>query len=67
MRICSCSHDKAIEILEELEFLAQKDGYEVLKSNNDLYIPMVIFLKYIGPNRVNRIERYHNSLIEFGY
>lgn len=67
MRICCCSHDEALIILKELKNTAQKRGFEILESSNDIYIPMCVFLDYIGKNRVNRINEYHNVLLEFGF
>lgn len=67
MKLCCCSHDEALKILEELECKAQNIGFETLRSSNDIYVPMCVFLDYLGVNRVNRINNYHNSLIEFGF
>lgn len=64
-KICSCSRSDADLILQELEYEAQSRNIKTFKQNNQIYIPMSLFLEYIGDAKVDRINRYHQSLIEF--
>ena len=32
---------------------------------DSIYVPMCLFLDYLGKERVNRIIKYHNAICEF--
>ena len=64
-KICSCSKSDAFLILQELESKAKNRNLNTFRKNNQIYIPMTLFLEYIGDTRVDRIKRYHRSIIEF--
>lgn len=67
-KICGCSEEEAYQILMELDWKARELGMSLPNRKDSIYVPMCLFLEYIGNDRVDRIMRYHNSLCEFyGY
>ena len=45
-KICSCSRSDADLILQELEYEAQSRNIKTFKQNNQIYVPMSLFLEY---------------------
>lgn len=65
MRLCGCNEEEAFIILHELDYKAREKNMGIKCTNGELVVPMSFLLNYLGDERLNRINRYHDSLLEF--
>lgn len=64
-KICTCDDEEAYQILMELEWKARERDMKLPNRKDSIYVPMCLFLDYLGKERVNRIVKYHNAICEF--
>lgn len=64
-KICGCSKSEAKHILKQLKSQMNKKNVFIDFVHQINNVPMSLFLEYIGYAKVERIQRYHDCLLNF--